>query len=360
MSDERRPPLETIYRQLGAAWTTAGGCLLPERFSGVTQEYRAVREGAGVIDRCDRAWLEATGDDAVRFVHGMVSNQVNELAPGDGRYALLLDAHGHILADLYVLRLGEGLLLETHWSLKKRLRETLEKFIIADDVQLFDRSDQLTALAVEGPTAGKLLTVAGAASLPPDEGSHIETQLAGTPLRIVRVSETGEDGYRLAFAVEYARNVWEALAAQRDAVTWQPVGHAALNVLRVEAGIPRYGVDMDERTLPPEAAVEARALSYTKGCYVGQETIERIHSRGHVNRRLVGLHLSGHPLPAPGARLSADGKEVGWITSAVDSPALGRIALGYVRREYLASGTKLALESNQQAKVADLPFRHHP
>jgi folate-binding protein YgfZ len=357
VSDERRPPLETTYLQLGATWTTASGCVLPERFSEVTQECRAVREGAGVIDRSDRAWLEATGDDAVRFVHGMVSNQVKELAPGDGRYALLLDAHGHILADLYALRLVEGLLLETHWSLKERVRETLEKFIIADDVELFDRSDRLTALSVEGPAAGKLLTVAGAARLPTGEGNHSETQLADAPLRIVRVSETGEDGYRLVFAVEHAPNVWEALAGQRDAAAWQPVGHAALNVLRVEAGIPRYGVDVDERTLPPEAGLEARAISYNKGCYVGQETVERIRSRGHVNRRLVGLQLPGDSLPAPGAKLSADGKEVGWITSAVESPSLGCIALGYVRREYLASGTKLALEGNQQAKVAELPFR---
>jgi glycine cleavage system aminomethyltransferase T len=235
LTSQRRPALEASYQQLGAVWTTAGGCLLPERFSDVAQEGRAVREAVGVIDRSDRACLEATGADAARFIHGMVSNQVEELAPGEGRYALQLDAQGHILADLYVLRLSESLLLETHWSLKDKLREMLEKFIIADDVELADRSNQLAALSVEGPAAGKLLKAAGAANLPADEGSHMEARLANAPVRIVAASETGEAGYRLLFAVEYAQNVWDALAAQRDAIGWQPVGQAALNILASRA-----------------------------------------------------------------------------------------------------------------------------
>jgi len=356
VNSERRPALETNYQQLGAVWTTAGGCRLPERFGELAEECRAVRQQAGVIDCTDRAWLTATGADAARFIHGMVSNQVQELGPGEGRYALLLDAQGHILADLYLLRLAVSLLLETRWSLREKLGSTLEKFIIADDVELADKSDQLTALAVEGPAACELLNAAGAANLPAGEGSHVEVRLAEAPVRVVAAGETGEDGYHLLFPVEFAQNVWEALQAQRDIVAWLPVGQAALNILRVEAGIPRYGVDIDERTLPPEAGLEARAISYSKGCYVGQETVERIRSRGHVNRKLVGLQLPDGPLPAPGAALSAEGKEIGWITSAVDSPSLGGIALGYVRREYLASGTRLAVAGAQQAEVAPLPF----
>jgi aminomethyltransferase len=357
VSEERRPPLEASYRALGAEFVSRRGCLLPERFSDPVEECRAVRASAGVIDRSDRAYLTASGPDAVRFLHGMVTNEVKELEPGQARYATQLTVQGHMLADLYLLAMPDHLLLETEWALKDRLRETLEKYIIADQVELADRSDQLAALSVEGPQAGALLKAAGALALPGKELNHTWVKLAETPVLVVRLSETGEEGYRLIFIVEYAQNLWDALTAQQPAVGWKPVGHAALNILRTEAGLPRYGVDMDERTLPPEAGLEARAISYTKGCYIGQETIERIRSRGHVNRRLVGLHLSGESVPAAGAKLTREDKEVGWVTTVVDSPTLGRrIALGYVRREHLAPGTELGVEGGARAEVVSLPF----
>jgi len=357
VSEERRPPLEATYQALGAEFVSSRGCLLPERFSDTAEECRAVRESAGVMDHTDRGYLTATGPDAVRFLHGMVSNEVKELEPGQGRYATQLTVQGHMLADLYLLMMPDHLLLETDWALRDRLHETLEKYVIADDVELADRSDQLAAVSVEGPRAGALLKAAGALTLSAKELNHTWVKLAETPVLVVRLSETGEEGYRLIFIVEYAQNLWDALTAQQPAVGWKPVGHAALNILRTEAGLPRYGVDMDERTLPPEAGLEARAISYTKGCYIGQETIERVRSRGHVNRRLVGLHLSGEPMPAAGAKLTREGKEVGWITTAVESPTLGRrIALGTVRREHLAPGTELSVEGGARAEVAELPF----
>lgn len=357
MSEERRPPLEASYQALGAQLVSTHGCLLPERFSDMAEECRAVRESAGVIDHTDRAYLTATGPDAVRFLHGMVSNEVKELEPGQGRYATQLDAQGHMLADLYLLAMPDHLLLETDWALKDRLREMLEKYIVADQVELADHSDQLAALSVEGPQAGALLKAAGALTLPGKGLNHTWVKLAETPVLVVRLSETGEEGYRLIFIVEYAQNLWEALTAQQLAFAWKPVGHAALNILRSEAGLPRYGVDMNEHTLPPEAGLEARAISYTKGCYIGQEAIERIRSRGHVNRRLVGLYLSGGALPAAGTKLTREGKNVGWITTALDSPTLGRrIALGYLRREHLAPGTELSVEGGAHAEVTELPF----
>jgi len=151
VSEERRPPLEASYRALGAELVSRRGCLLPERFSDTAEECRAVRTSAGVIDRTDRAYLTATGADAVRFLHGMVSNEVKELEPGQGRYALQLTVQGQIIADLYLLAMADHLLLETDWALKDRLRETLEKYVIADEVELADHSDQLAAVAVEGP-----------------------------------------------------------------------------------------------------------------------------------------------------------------------------------------------------------------
>ncbi|MDA2914283.1 aminomethyltransferase family protein [Acidobacteriia bacterium AH_259_A11_L15] len=360
MSIERRSPLAATYREAGAEFATVRGCRLPERFSDVVAECRAVRQAAGVLDRSDRAHLAATGADAKDFLHRMLSNDVHRLQPGQGCYAALLNAQGQMQADLYVFQMEDHLLLETGFPLKDRLRGTLDNYVIADDVTLEDRSQPLAALSVEGPAAGKLLRAAGAARLPAQELDHARVTLGGGPVLVVRLSETGEEGYRLIFAVEYAQALWDALAARREAVPWQPVGCAALNILRIEAGIPWYGVDMDERTLPPEAGLEARAISYNKGCYVGQEIIERVHSRGHVNRRLTGLVLSGESLPGAGARLVSNGKDVGYLTSAVRSPTLRHpIALGYVRREYLQPGTRLSLEGGT-AEVAGLPFYSPP
>ena len=357
MSDERRSPLEAAYAALGAALVAVRGCRLPERFTATADECRATRAVAGVFDRADRVHLTANGRDAKDFLHRMLSNDVNGLAPGQGCYAALLNPQGQMMADVTALVMPDHILLETDISAFERAKVTLEKFIIADDVTVEDRSQHLAALSVEGPEGWKLLIAAGGAPLPGEHLHHGRVKLGGAPALVVRVSESGEEGFRLIFAVEYAQNIWEALVAQQQKVRWTPCGHAALNVLRTEAGVPWYGVDMDERTLPPEAGLEARALSYTKGCYVGQEIIERIRSRGHVNRRLCGLFLSGGSLPPAGAKLRREGKDAGTITTAVESPTLGRsIALAYVRREHLEPGTRIEIEGGGTAEVTPLPF----
>lgn len=359
MSGERRSPFEASYQSLGAEFATVRGCRLPAHFGDTAAECRAVRASAGVMDSTDRGYLTAMGPDATEYLHRMTSNDVKGLAPGQGCYATQLTAQGHIVADIYVLAMPDHLLLETDWLAKERLQAILEKFIIADDVELTDQSEGFAALSVAGPAAGRLLTAAGAVALPGKEFNHTWVELGGAPVLAVRLSETGEEGYRLIVVVEYAQNLWDAFAAQQEQVPWQPVGHTAWNILRTEAGIPCYGVDMDERTLPPEAGLEARALSYTKGCYLGQEIIERIRSRGHVNRRLTGFFLSAGPLPAARSKLLSDGKEVGWLTTAVASPTLGRaLGLGYLRREHLQPGTQLQVEGDGTAEVAPLPFYH--
>ncbi|MGH9777087.1 MAG: aminomethyltransferase family protein [Candidatus Acidiferrales bacterium] len=360
MSEERRSALEATLGSLGAQFASRRGCRVPERYGDIEAEVRAVRTGAGVIDRTDRAFLTASGPDAASYLHRMTSNEVSGLEPGQGRYALQLDAQGHIIADFHLLRMDDHVLLETDWQRRGPLREVLDKYIVADDVEVSDASEQLAELQVEGPQSGKLLKAAlSQGVLPGAELNHAWVRFGETPVLVVRVSETGEEGYRIIFVVEYAQNVWEALAAQRRAVDWKPVGHAALNILRTEAGLPWYDADIDERTLPPEAGLEHRAISYTKGCYLGQEVIERIRSRGHVNRKLTGLRLSmdRSALPPAGTKLLHEGKEVGLITTAVHSPTLGAaIALGYVRREHLEPGTKLGVEGGGTAEVAALPF----
>ncbi len=360
VSEERRSALEATLASAGARFASLRGVRVAESFGEVESEVRAAREGAGVIDRSDRAYLTASGPDAASFLQRMTSNEVSGLEPGQGRYGLQLDAQGRIIADFYLLRMDDHILLETDWARREPLREVLEKHIIADEVEIRDASQQLASLSVEGPQSGRLLKAAlSQGTLPGTEMNHVWVRLHEAPVLVVRLSETGEEGFRLIFVVEQAQNVWEALTAQRRHVDWKPVGQGALNILRTEAGIPWYGADLNEQTLPPEAGLEGRAISYTKGCYLGQEIVERIRSRGHVNRKLVGLMLGGDSLPAAGAKLLRNGKEVGVITTAVHSPTLeADIALGYVRREHLERGTKLDVEGGGAAEVTTLPFYH--
>jgi aminomethyltransferase len=357
VSEERRSALEATLESAGARFASLRGVRVVESFGDVKAEVRAVRQAAGVLDRSDRAYLTASGPDAASFLQRMTSNDISGLEPGQGRYGLQLDAQGHIVADFYSLRMDDHVLLEADWTRREPLREVLEKHIIADDVEISDASERLASLSVEGPQSERLLKAAlSQGAIPGSELNHAWVRLHDSPVLVVRLSETGEEGFRLIFVVEYAQNVWEALAAQRRHVDWKPVGHAALNILRTEAGIPWYGAELTEQTLPPEAGLEQRAISYTKGCYLGQEIIERIRSRGHVNRKLAGLVLSVAELPIAGAKLMRDGKEVGAITTAVHSPTLETdIALGYVRREHAEEGTRLELEGGT-AEVVSPPF----
>ena len=238
VSEERRSVLEATLASAGAKFASVRGCRVTEHFGDVEAEVRAVREAAGVIDRSDRAYLTASGPDAASFLQRMTSNEVSGLEPGQGRYALQLDAQGHIIADFYLLRMDDHILLETDWARREPLREILERHIIADEVEISDASDQLALLSVEGPQSGRLLKAAlSQGVLPGKEMNHAWVRFGETPVLVVRLSETGEEGYRLIFVVEYAQNIWEALEAQRRHVEWKPVGHAALNILRTEANV---------------------------------------------------------------------------------------------------------------------------
>ena len=357
MTEERRSCLHDQLEAAGARFVSHVGCWLAGGYSSVEEECRAVRSTAGVIDRTDRGFLTATGKDAARFLHGMVTNEVQALKPGQGNYSCHLNTQGQILTDFHLLSMPDHYLLETGCGYVAPLQEALERYIIADDVELAGRSGQLAALSVEGPRSGSLLQASGAASLPTEDYQHAWMELGGAPVLIVRLSETGEEGYRLIFVPANAEQIWNTLRQQQKSIPWEPVGWEALNVLRAEAGIPWMGAELTEKTLPPEARLEARAISYTKGCYLGQEIVERIRSRGNVNRLLCGLLLEVETLPAPGVKLLAKEKEIGWITTAVHSPTLGRaIALGYLRREHSEPGAEISVAGAGTAQVTELPF----
>lgn len=352
---ERESQFHAAWQSLGAKFIPHAGWRVAESFGDVAAEYRALRQTVGILDRCYRAHILATGEEAVRFLHGMVSNDIKGLAAGQGCYATLLNAQGHMLADLYVFSLGDGLLLETSWDLKDKVQQTLERFIIADAVELHDRSDALTAIALEGPRAREMVSaLLEDGELPGENLAHQVRTLEGSTIRVVKRSLSGGDCYELKFAPEAAALVGEKLGALGERFGARPVGLAALNAARVEAGIPWYGVDMVESTLVPEAGIETLAVSYTKGCYVGQEIIERIRSRGHVNRKLTGFFVDG---PAKrDDKILDEEKEVGHLTSVVHSPGLNRtIALGYLRVEAIQVGKKLKAAA-ATLEVAELPF----
>jgi folate-binding protein YgfZ len=289
----------------------------------------------------------------------MLSNDIQALKPGEGCAAMLLTEQGRVVADLRVYAQEACLLLDVDLRAKEKMLEALSRFLVADDVELEDCSEQSVTLALQGPLAPTVLQASGVTLVLTKPCQHCETTLAGVDVHIARVSDTGEEGYQIFVPRVHAESVWQSLLQTGAPLGLQPVGLTVLNVLRVEAGIPWYGLDMDEGRLVLEVGME-HAISFTKGCYLGQEVVERATARGHVNRKLSGLHVRDEIPPVSGDKLFHDSQEVGWITSAVVSPRLGcPIALGYVRREHLAPGTQLRIDRQGKpmiAEVVTLPF----
>ena len=348
----------------GTPLTDDRGVELPSTFTNAQDEYTAVCEKAGLIDLSFRIQVKLTGADRADFLQGMLSNDIKALRPGDGCPATLLTEQGRIVADLRVYTRESAILLDMDARITDKTIEALDRFLIADDVEIEDLSAQQVTVAVQGPAAADALSAAGLSSLPEKDLQHQEATLAEASIRIIRSDQTGKGGYELHIPNDQAAHVWQALS-QTDGIL--PTGQRALNILRVEAGIPWYGLDMDENRIVLEVGLD-QAISLNKGCYLGQEVVERVSARGHMNRRLCGLLLQNTSqdgalptaLPTKGGKLFHDAKEVGWITSVVTSPRMGRpIALGYVRHEYIEPGTQLKIDrpgTGMIAEVTKLPF----
>lgn len=356
-----KTPLFKWHEAHGASFINDRGIELPRHFVDPLREYQGVCEKAGLIDYSFRVQVRMTGEDRVSFLQGIVSNDIKALRPGEGCAATLLTEQGRLVADLRVYALDSALLLDVDARIKEKAVEALSHFIIADDVEMEDLSEQQVTLALQGPLASQVLTAAGVPIALPKAFQHCAGTIAGAPVHIVRADNTGLDGYELFVPSARVEAVWQTLLQVGVPFELRPVGLTALNLLRVEAGIPWYGVDMDENRIVLEVGLE-HALSFKKGCYLGQEVVERATARGHVNRKLSGLLVHGKTIPVSGDKLFHDSQEVGWITSAVDSPRLGQpIALAYVRREHLAPGTQLRIDRQGTPMIAEittLPFAH--
>lgn len=342
----QRSTLYPLHQALGATFSTTAEWEMPQHFGDLQAEYQALRHSVGLCDLSHRGLVRITGQDRQRFVHAMVSNDTQNLQPGQGCYATFLTDKGHLIADFIVYAEAEAYLLELEPQVVRPCIEALEFFVISEDVTLYDEGGHWGLLGVQGPRATELLTLALGHTLPELQMYASTTcQLAGHTVRCIRRSHTGQLGYQLLAPPEALPDVWQALWVYREACAARAVGLETLEVARIEAGTPVYGRDMTTETIPIEANLEA-AISYTKGCYIGQEVIARIQARGHVNRKLVGILLQGEVLPEPGAKIVSPQREVGWITSATFSPARQQnIALGYVRREVLTPGTHLEVHT---------------
>jgi folate-binding protein YgfZ len=312
-------------------------------------EYEALTERCGLVDRSERGKLALAGAGAVEFLNGQVTNELIGLDPGQGCYVAFLTHKGKMLGDLRVLIAPEELLLDTERVALQALFDMIRRFKVGYEVELHKRTLESALLSLIGPAAAATAERAFSwpAELPERENEHL---LVG-PIRFV-ATDVGLD---LLCASETRTSAIDALkAAGAELVT-----EAAAEIVRVERGRPRYGIDIDESTIPQEAGLNERAVSFTKGCYVGQETVARLHYRGKPNRRLRGLHLPSAPFPPAekGAELRLGDRPVGWLGSAVLSPTFGPIGLALVRRE-AEPGTTLAVgHGGATATVVELPFQ---
>jgi folate-binding protein YgfZ len=333
--------------------------------------YDAARTGVGVGERGTRGWLRVSGADAVSFLHGILTNDIASLKAGQWCYAAYLTPQGRMVSDMRVLRRESDLAIETEPHAGEMLAKRLDASIFTERVEIAPESGrngdsgrdgpspyEAHAIVVCGPGAYNALAgVLGSDALTGiAAGEFVEAYRGGARLALIAHEDLGVP------AVDALGSRAACDALQRDLLQAgaAPLGAPALEALRIEAGTPRFGVDMTEGTIPLEAGIERRAISMTKGCYVGQEVIIRILHRGHgrVARRLVGLAIAGRDVPPAGSPLVADGRTVGAITSAVFSPRLaGPLALGYLHRDFVVDGTAVAvLPTGTSATVTALPI----
>jgi folate-binding protein YgfZ len=339
-------------------------------FGDTRAEFAALRAGCGVYDLGSRAKVALTGSDRVRWLNGMVTNNIRDLEADRGVYAFLLNPQGRILGDLYAFNRGESILIDADRTQLEKILATFDHYIIMDDVEVANRSDELTAVGLAGPKSRDVLKAAGI-QIPELQPLQLFTiqcacDCGCLECTVVRGEYAERESYEIWLAPAHVKPLWDTLL--KAGAT--PVGSDAIELHRVALGIPRYGQDIRERDLPQETE-QARALDFNKGCYVGQEIVERIRSRGNVHRKFTGFVLEQEPpLIAPGptaegtepaatnTRITSGGKDVGEVTSLASLPtAQGNktLALGYIRREVSASGKEVEI-GGARAVVASLPF----
>jgi len=357
--------LREFHQRLGARFATVHDAEVVSDYGDAPAEHAALRRTAGFLDLSFRSRICLTGADRARFLHGQITNDVNRLAPGEGCYAALIAAKGKMQSDLNIYCLQDELLLDFEPGLTETVSQRLETYIIADDVQVVDVAPHYGLLSAQGPKAEAIVRSLGMfRHLPAKPFDSLKAEDAALgEIYLMNQPRLGTGGFDLFVPAAALGTVADRLLAAAKADGGCACGWQALEMARIEGGIARFGVDIDDSNFPLEAGLEARAISFTTGCYVGQEVISRIRTYSQVSKALRGLRLAIdlQKLPVKGEKLFHAGKEVGYITSAVASLALkANIALGYVRREVNQVGVQLVMRTakgESPAHIVELPFR---
>src|SRR6266404_4974266 len=336
-------PLAAAHTRAGAKMGVWLGCALPDTFGDPAAEFRQARESVALIDKNYRAYLSFTGPDRVRYLNAVLTNDIKGLSTGQGNVSLLLNPQGHILAEIETYAFADRLFCVSYAMIRERLVEVLDKFIIMDDVTLTDETERFGTLALEGPKAAAVVReISGIDIGTLGELSSTDGTVDAVPCRIVKRSPGGVAGAEFVVEREKLVPLWEILLEAARKHAGGPMGYSALSGLRLAQGVPWFGYDFGEKQIPHEAGLQDSHISYTKGCYTGQEIVERVRSRGQVNRQRVQLAFSGDAVPEPETLLTLDGKEVGHVTRAARIWDPTRvIGMGYVRKEANAPGTVL-------------------
>lgn len=355
----KRTALAALHEARGARWMEHHGWEIPALYCDLEQEYHALQEGVGLIDLSHRGKLRITGRDRRTWLHGQVTQDINGLPDGRSAYAVVLTPQGKMVTDMHVAALPDALLVDVPAGTATPIPEYLDHYLIMERAEIEDLTDSWALLSLQGPLSPCALGICyGQEITDMAMGDVRQATFEGGPIVMVRISHCGEDGFDLFLPSEKAAQLWSVLCQHRREFAVHSVGRQALALRQIEAGIPRWGEEIDSTLVPLEARLD-HAISLTKGCYVGQEIIARIDARGHVNNLLTGFFVHGETLPERGVEIHHDGKKVGHVRTAIVSPRLQRpIALGYLRRELQEPGTRVQA-GPVELEVTPLPFVPH-
>jgi folate-binding protein YgfZ len=336
-------PLAGFHREHGAQMGVWFGCALPDQFGDWRSEYRFARESVALIDKNYRAYLDFTGPDRVRYLNAILTNNIKGLAEHQGTVSLFLNPQGHIQAEIESFARPDKIFCVSFAMIRQRLIEGIEKYIIMDDVTLTDVSEQFGTLALEGPRSAQC--IAKLSGLELDKLSELEFRecmVGSISCSVTKRTVGGVSGAEFLTERTNLESLWKILLDCAKGNGGGTMGYNALNALRLEQAVAWFGYDFGEKQIPHEAGLQDSHISYTKGCYTGQEIVERVRSRGQVNRSRVSLKFDTPQQPAPNTPLLSEGKEFGYVTRAAFSPATNSfIGMGYVRREKSAPGSVL-------------------
>lgn len=355
-------PLHERHVKLGASFAETGDWTMPWDYGDPGAEHAAVRAGVGLTDLSHRGRLRVTGEDRTKWLQSIISNDILPLSEGRGVYSSLLTHKGKMLTYFRVYALSDAWLIEDVGELGDATQQTLRKFLLyGTKAKMESLRESWGLILLSGPKAAEVVTQAlgvNVASMTvPGCASH---GIEGSTMMLLRTEETGELDVEVLAPAEQLGILWDRLWQAGQPFGLRAFGTAAHDILRIEAGLPRAGVDLTEEIVPPEANLEGKAFSLSKGCYPGQEVVARMDTYGHVRRRLVGLRVQAETIPRRGAKLFSGDREVGWITSVAPSPTLGGpIALGFPLRDFSSPGTTLMIDldgTRIPATVSALPF----